>query len=56
MSVESPWAFVRSLVVPSTGPQNVAHYECRSCGASLSGVDDDCPYCEESDIVRYELD
>ena len=37
----------------SSGPEVV--YECRSCGTTVQGEDDTCPYCSLSQIVRYEV-
>lgn len=30
-------------------------YECRRCGTTLESEADDCPQCERSDIVTYDI-
>jgi len=30
-------------------------YECRHCGTTLGGVDDECDACEETSVAVYDL-
>lgn len=31
------------------------HFECRNCGTALNRGAGECPSCESTEIVRYEL-
>jgi rubrerythrin len=60
VSVDSPWALVRAVVVAplheAVPGSDVTYFECRHCGTSLDDADACCPHCGESDVARYELE
>jgi len=47
-------SFLRRTLFGSTQDPSFV-YECRRCGATVDGYDEECPYCGPTDIVEYEI-
>lgn len=53
-----PMPLARSLLKLATsasGPAGEVYRECGECGATVMNPGEDCPYCDESRVVTYDL-
>jgi rubrerythrin len=37
------------------GDSTMKYAECRLCGTTLDGIDEECPHCEETAVAVYRL-
>ena len=39
----------------TAGDRTTVIYECRRCGKDLDSASSQCPYCGQTDVVKYEI-